>query len=141
LQIHPLEGTGRARTGLCGVQPDETESAFAYIEATRLQQILRGRLRLQLDLTDRTLLCAEPQRGFAEAPGAEPPACTAAVPISPLVVEPDGTVFPVQYGFAQESVRAEQPRRGVSNHPHLVQEATRAPVAPRAVSCGATADG
>lgn len=101
LQIHPLEGAGRALREMSGAQPDETESAFAYIEAARLQDAMGERLRIQLDLTDRTLLRAEPERGFVETQ-ADAWMCSPAQSISPLVVEPDGTVVPVQYGFSRQ---------------------------------------
>ena len=37
LQVHPLEGAGRAARRLPGAQPDETESAYAFLEVCRVQ--------------------------------------------------------------------------------------------------------
>jgi MoaA/NifB/PqqE/SkfB family radical SAM enzyme len=98
LQIHPLEEVGRAAEDLVGAEPDETESVFAYLEAARLHEVYGGRLAIQVDITDSHRLAAGPERVFAgEAPEASG---LGALP-SPLVVEADGAVVPLQYGFAR----------------------------------------
>lgn len=98
LQIHPLEEAGRAATELRGNRPDATEATWAHVEALRIQALAGERLRVQLDLVDRGRLRAEPARAFAA-----PPIATAAAPLahllSPLVIEADGTVVPLQHGF------------------------------------------
>jgi MoaA/NifB/PqqE/SkfB family radical SAM enzyme len=105
LQIHPLEITGRAADTLGDARPDGTESSWALIAAAKLQQQLGDRLRVQLDLFDREALRSAPERVFAQADDAGATEPAAARPLgellSPLVLEPDGTLVPVHYGFAR----------------------------------------
>jgi MoaA/NifB/PqqE/SkfB family radical SAM enzyme len=99
LQIHPLEHAGRASKTLQGDRPDGIECTFAYLEAARVQAAVRDQLRIQLDLVNRNLLYANPERFIAgpQPDGAETRSLGEIV--SPLVIEADGTVVPLQYGF------------------------------------------
>ena len=100
LQIHPLEGFGHALRTLAGKVPDELEGAYAWALAERIRAATRGRLAIQVDLVHSEAVLANPAAFFA--------AETAAVGtrlselLSPLVIEPDGAVVPLQYGFARE---------------------------------------
>jgi MoaA/NifB/PqqE/SkfB family radical SAM enzyme len=99
LQIHPLEEAGRARQLLAGQRPDGIEAAYAFLEAARIRKLYGDQLRVQLDLVHGALLRSCPARSYAdddastEAPLAEL--------VSPLVIEADGTVVPLQYGFSR----------------------------------------
>jgi MoaA/NifB/PqqE/SkfB family radical SAM enzyme len=98
LQVHPLEEVGRARTLLSGSRPDATEGMYAFMEVLRLQASVGDRMRIQLDLADRNVLRDEPGRGLvapADIEGTRPFANI----LSPLIVETDGTVVPLQHGF------------------------------------------
>jgi MoaA/NifB/PqqE/SkfB family radical SAM enzyme len=98
LQIHPIEPAGRAAR--LPVDPAPRETALsAYLIAERLRQIWGARLRIDVDVVD--LL------PFAEAAGLMQPSASAiafddlSAVASPLVVEPDGEVVPLRYGFAR----------------------------------------
>lgn len=101
LQVHPLEEVGRAREAMSGQHPDSTEATFAAIEVERLRASLGDRLRIQLDVAEVGAVAQYPDRFFAQ----DPDACGAnhlpglAHEVSPLVIEADGTVVPLQYGF------------------------------------------
>jgi hypothetical protein len=99
LQIHPLEGLGRASENLLGNQPDNIESAYAFLEFCRLQALHGDHLPLQLDLADRDLLRSEPARGLAEVSDGPTQHLKFAEVLSPLIIEPDGWIVPIQYGF------------------------------------------
>lgn len=103
LQIHPLEQVGRAREYQLE-PPDDRELAFAFLEVARLQARLGDRLTLQLDVADRSLIEREPDRAFAVPPPAAPPGADTPLAslVSPLVVEDDGWIVPIQHGFATE---------------------------------------
>lgn len=103
LQIHPLEQVGRAREqGL--VPPDDAELAYAFLEVARLQQEYGDRLSFQLDVADRPLIEREPCRAFAvstpDLRGIEE--LPLATLVSPLVLQEDGAVVPVQHGFGSD---------------------------------------
>jgi MoaA/NifB/PqqE/SkfB family radical SAM enzyme len=101
LQIHPLEIVGRAREELSGSAPDEVGSAYAYLAAERVRQIAGDRLRVQLDLVHREVLRAHPGQVFADDVAEHEPPSPLADVLSPLVVEADGTVVPIEHGFAR----------------------------------------
>lgn len=100
LQVHPLEAVGRAHRLLPGEEPDDTEMAVAWLEVQRLQALYAGRLSIHTDLVDFEQVRGDPACLLADG-------CrdAARVPlgelVSPLVVEADGTVVPLQYGFAR----------------------------------------
>jgi MoaA/NifB/PqqE/SkfB family radical SAM enzyme len=100
LQVHPLEEAGRAKEMLSGFQPDEVMSAYAFLESLRLQSIAGEGMRVHLDLFDRRVLQERPELVYAE----DIPRDTTALPlgeiISPLIIQTDGLVVPLQYGFA-----------------------------------------
>jgi len=101
LQIHPLEEVGRGMTQLVGQRPDEVEGAFAYLETVRLQASVGNKLAIRIDLIDREALRPQADRVYAgncqilaeERPLAEM--------LSPLVIEQDGAVVPLQFGFSR----------------------------------------
>jgi len=102
LQVHPLEAVGRARDYEL-TPPDDLELAYAFLEVARLQAAHRDRLVIQYDAADRTVVASDPGRAFAVA--AADPRAVAAMPlaelVSPLVVQDDGWIVPMQYGFSR----------------------------------------
>lgn len=101
LQVHPLDCFGNAATQLPGKAPDAVEGAFAWQLTEYLRERLDGRLALQLDLLHSDLLKRQPGRYFLD----DPAACHGqplSHQLSPLVVEPDGWVVPLQYGFPRQ---------------------------------------
>lgn len=100
LQVHPLERVGRAREYTL-YPPDDLELAYAFMEVARLQRLYEGRLAFQLDVADRPLIEKEPCRAFAiptpDITGIE--AVPLASLVSPLVLQEDGRVVPIQHGF------------------------------------------
>ena len=99
LQVHPLEGVGRAQTQLLPELPDALEASYAYLEITRLQAKLGDKLRIHVDLAYRDHLLEHPERVFVGEDTGQPAERGLAAYVSPLVVEPDGTVVPLRYGF------------------------------------------
>lgn len=103
LQIHPLEEVGRAAEVLSGENPDETERSFAFIEIHRLKAVWAGRLDIQLDLVHRDTLSSNPDTVFAhDINENEMSHMSLAAIVNPLVIEPDGTVVPLQYGLSRQ---------------------------------------
>ena len=98
LKIHPPKLVGRAQTELPGAAPDELEAAFAVIQAARAQARAGGRLYVQLDVLSQEVLRAHPDQVFA---GSVPPDIEARLAelVSPLVLENDGTLSPLDFGF------------------------------------------
>ena len=99
LQIHPLEEVGRAAEQMAGTHPDPVELAFAFLAAARLRTLVGGAIHVQLDLVDRDALGAQPERVFADTPGVAEPGGALADLVSPIIIEADGEVVPIQYGF------------------------------------------
>jgi MoaA/NifB/PqqE/SkfB family radical SAM enzyme len=101
LQVHPLESVGQAlESGL--LPPDDLELSYAFLEVARLQAIYDGRLKMQFDVADRALIEREPQRAFVGPPLKIAEASPLASLISPLVLQDDGWVVPIQYGFSTD---------------------------------------
>ncbi|HEY0464245.1 MAG TPA: radical SAM protein [Polyangiaceae bacterium] len=103
LQIHPLEQVGRARDYEL-LPPDDLELSYAFLEVARLGKLYQGRIALQFDAADRSLIACKPELAFAvPTPDA---ASLAGMPlaalVSPLVVEEDGVIVPVQHGFSRD---------------------------------------
>jgi MoaA/NifB/PqqE/SkfB family radical SAM enzyme len=104
LQIHPLEEVGRAVDMPAGCRPDDFEAAVAYLEAARLQRELGARITIKIDLMEREMLRSRPGLVCPEIAPADAPAMPLSALASPLVIEADGTVSPIGYGFARRYV-------------------------------------
>jgi Fe-coproporphyrin III synthase len=100
LQIHPLEEVGRAAFALSGERPGELTANVAYLAFMRLRDRVGDSIEIRLDFAHREALRAEPWRGWSEAPS-DGEGIRLADLVSPLVVESDGTVVPLQHGFAR----------------------------------------
>lgn len=94
VQVHPLEAEGKARDGLTSMAPDAQELVFAVLESLRLQSMTSA--FLQVDVTSAADLLHHPERFL----------CLESTPdqplghwLTPLVLEADGTLVPVTYGF------------------------------------------
>ncbi|MFI1714836.1 radical SAM protein [Streptomyces litmocidini] len=94
LQIDPLEPEGYAAELLDGAVPDVKEPAFAVLEAVRARS--SGGMTVQVDVTTRGELRARPEV-FVPVQGRE--GRRLGTWLTPLVVETDGTVVPLAYGF------------------------------------------
>ena len=102
LQIHPLEEVGRASECLNGSSPDTDENAYAFLAATQLDAHYRGRLKIQLDLVSRNMLVEDPKRYFAHQQDSSWEDESLSELVSPLIIEQDGAIVPLQYGFSRE---------------------------------------
>jgi Fe-coproporphyrin III synthase len=98
LQIHPLELAGRATHDLAGAAPASDLLAKAYVLAYALAAQYDATMRVQLDLLYRDHLREEPELVYAGEPRA---AASPAEALGLIVLEPDGALVPVAYGFAR----------------------------------------
>jgi Fe-coproporphyrin III synthase len=98
LQIHSLEGIGAAAANLPSSVPDDLQGAFAYLLVQDLQKRVGGRLELQLELLHSDVLKEHPQL-FCAKVGAMDPKRPLSEILSSLVIEADGTVVAMKYGF------------------------------------------
>jgi MoaA/NifB/PqqE/SkfB family radical SAM enzyme len=99
LQIHPLEEAGRARSTLQGQTPTDVDAAITWLLVQRLSDEYGNRLRIHLDFLNRDALRDFCQSGRISGSVDCSKSSSLADFISPLVVEADGTVVPLQYGF------------------------------------------
>jgi Fe-coproporphyrin III synthase len=97
LQVHPLELVGAAVGGMPASVPDQREGTFAFVEAARLAA--EYGLAVQVDLVKRSDLLDRPDLFLAEPPA---PGAKLGDWLSPLVLETDGTLVPLTYGFPRE---------------------------------------
>ncbi len=100
LQIHPLENNGFASEQLNDEFPDRTESAYAYLYSGTMTQKLNGKLAIQIDYANRTLVQEEPNQVYVFD---KKPTHTTSLAdcLGRLAIEPDGTIVPIQYGFSR----------------------------------------
>jgi MoaA/NifB/PqqE/SkfB family radical SAM enzyme len=126
LQIHPLEDFGNAARQLAGEVPDAIEGAHAWLLADKFRELLGGRMALQVDLVHSGALQRQPDSfylGDFDAQLDRP----LGEQLSPLVVEPDGAVLPLQYGFSRDYALGNLYRDGIVE----VSSAWREHVGPR----------
>lgn len=104
LQVHPMEEAGRARSALPSRAPTDVDAAVAWLLVHRLSERYTGRLIIHLDFLNRDAL-----RGIELQLNAQKAATCSGLKarrladfVSPLVIESDGSVVPLQYGFPRE---------------------------------------
>jgi hypothetical protein len=95
VQVHPLEPDG-AGADLEASVPDSVELGFAFFEATRLS-VVHG-VPVQVDVVTRRDLRSAPERFLTTR---RDPRTSLGSWLSPLVLETDGTVVPLSYGFGR----------------------------------------
>jgi len=103
LQVHPLEEVGRAQSMLANSSPDDLELAYGFVECARLKEKHAGELKIQFDATDRDLVRESPCRVYADEITnfdelAQLPLSDL---VSVLVLQENGLVVPLQYGFSR----------------------------------------
>lgn len=101
LQLHPLEMAGRAEDRLGALCPDEDGLAKAYLVATALALKYRGSMTVQVDLLHRDQVMRAPAMVYADGVDSGWDAMVPADLLGLIVVEADGAVVPISYGFSR----------------------------------------
>jgi Fe-coproporphyrin III synthase len=101
LQIHPLESAGRAAIRMQDQNAGDSILAGVYVLAFALGARYAGRMRVQLDLVHRDLLRDDPGLVYAADQEIQPADEMPAHLLGLLVLEPDGALVPVSYGFGR----------------------------------------
>ncbi len=98
-QIHPLELAGRAADGMGGDAAQKDVLSKVYVLAFAIGAKYAGRMGVQVDVLYREHMRQEPELIYAgeldRAPEQVPPVELMGL----LVLEPDGAVVPVSFGF------------------------------------------
>jgi MoaA/NifB/PqqE/SkfB family radical SAM enzyme len=99
LQVHPIEEFGRALGDSSLQSLTGQEMATASVVVDCLRSIHDGRLIIQLDSLHRDSLPVEPDDVVSWKSGLDRGHRFLGELVSPLVIEDDGTVVPLRYGF------------------------------------------
>jgi MoaA/NifB/PqqE/SkfB family radical SAM enzyme len=100
LQLHPLEGAGRALDEMLEDIPDDVAATRAALLAMIIAESEPG-MALQVDLFSRDLIEHQPRMIFAVEDDAAAGARLSDL-VNPLVLETNGDVVPIAYGFGRE---------------------------------------
>jgi len=101
LQIHPLELTGRAGNQMIEDAPEDDVLAKVYLLAFALESKYGDTMKVQLDLLYRDHLREEPGLIYAAESIDDPDEISPAQSLGLIVLEPDGMVVPVSFGFSR----------------------------------------
>jgi MoaA/NifB/PqqE/SkfB family radical SAM enzyme len=99
LQVHPLEAFGRATREHAGQDPREDVAARGWLLALRLRQIYAGRMAVEVDLANAAQPPLSSQAALQLARECSSGETGLGHFLSPLVLEPDGALAPLRYGF------------------------------------------
>lgn len=101
LIVHPLEAIGNASSQLQGKSPDSLESAYAWRLVEQLKNTYKGRFNINLNMVHTSVIDENPDAFFL---GNYPTPLRGSLSdlLSGIVIEPDGEVVPLQYGFPRE---------------------------------------
>lgn len=99
LQVHPLEIYGRAGEMMRAETLDQETLGRAYLLGFALLAKYQGEMAVQVDLVHRDQLLRNPARVYAT--DSWDTGGTAADLLGVVVLEPDGSVVPVAYGFSR----------------------------------------
>jgi sulfatase maturation enzyme AslB (radical SAM superfamily) len=99
LQVHPLEAFGRATREHAGQDPREDVAARGWLLAMRLRQIYAGRMAVEVDLANAAQPPLSSQASLQLASECSSGDTGLGHFLSPLVLEPDGMLAPLRYGF------------------------------------------
>jgi MoaA/NifB/PqqE/SkfB family radical SAM enzyme len=102
LQIHPLELAGRAGSQMTNEALEDDVMAKVYLLAFALAGKYGDTMRVQLDLLYREHLREEPELVYAGGLEDTPDQTAPAQLLGLIVLEPDGSVVPVSYGFSRD---------------------------------------
>jgi len=101
LQLHPLEMAGRAGGQLGALCAEEDGLAKAYLVATALAAKYNGTMTVQVDLLHRDQVLRAPALVYANELADGWDAIAPADLLGLIVVEADGAVVPISYGFSR----------------------------------------
>ncbi|MGF6810844.1 MoaA/NifB/PqqE/SkfB family radical SAM enzyme [Paraburkholderia sp. Clong3] len=99
LQIHPLELSGRAADKMCTDAIDFGVSGRAYLIAMALIDKYGESMHIQIDLLHRNSATSNPELVYASNLDASSDSIAPATLMKVIVLQADGTVVPVSYGF------------------------------------------
>ena len=102
LQLHPLELAGRAQTNLSDLAAEFGVLSRVYLLAAALATTYSGVMAIQTDLMHRDQVLADPELVYAGETVRQPAEATAAEVLGVLVLEPDGALVPLTYGFSRQ---------------------------------------
>jgi Fe-coproporphyrin III synthase len=101
LQLHPLEMVGRAEEKLGALSPEEDGLAKAYLLASALTARYSGSMSIQVDLLHREQILRVPEIVYADDLPSDWKTSAPADLLGLVVMEADGTVVPISYGFSR----------------------------------------
>jgi Fe-coproporphyrin III synthase len=101
LQFHPLEMAGRAEEKLATMCPEEDVMAKAYLMAFALALKYNGSMTIQVDLMHAEEILTTPDLVYAGDLRENWQEISPAELLSLIVMEADGTVVPISYGFSR----------------------------------------
>lgn len=101
VQIHPLDEVGHATEEMRGAAPDNIEKAYAWLVRQQLQASVGPRLAIQIDLIFGETLKANAQHFYTTTDTCDTVKPLADI-LAPLIIESDGAVVPMQYGFPRQ---------------------------------------
>jgi Fe-coproporphyrin III synthase len=102
LQLHPLELSGRAEAEFPYESPGHDVLSRLYLLSFVLASQYAERMAIQCDLLHRQYVLADPELIYSgELQGDLGQRCAARL-LSLLILEPDGAIVPVSYGFGRD---------------------------------------
>jgi Fe-coproporphyrin III synthase len=101
LQLHPLEMAGRAEGRLGALCAEEDGLAKAYLIATALAAKYSASMTVQVDLLHRDQVVRAPAIVYADEWAGNSDAIAPADLLGLIVMEGDGAVVPISYGFSR----------------------------------------
>ena len=102
LQIHPLELEGRASNTMQPDSPDDDILARVYLLILALKSRFKDSMRIQYDAARRDYILENPELVYASELELDVNKVDLADILNFLVVEPDGSVVPIAYGFSKQ---------------------------------------
>lgn len=114
LQIHPLELAGRANSKMLGSASEANVLAKVYVLAFALAAKYAPEMKIQLDLLYRNHLREEPGLIYADDLEDGLSQISPAQLLGLLVLEADGSVVPVSYGFSRRFKICNVKERGLA---------------------------